>query len=61
MLRDQVADASVDPRQSLLERLGGARADHPAVERGELAAARQDDAVARVGGAGVDAEDDHHR
>jgi len=32
-----------------------------AVERGELAPLGQHDAVAHVGGARVDAEDDHHR
>ena len=39
----------------------GARLDHAAVERGERAPAREHHAVAGVGGAGIDAEDDHHR
>ena len=35
------------------------RPDHAAVERRELLPAREDHPVARMGGAGIDAEDDH--
>ena len=58
--RDQVADARVDAREPALERLVGAGPDHAAVERRELLPAREDHPKAGMGGAGIDAEDDHH-
>ena len=60
VLRDQVADAAVDAGQPPFQRLVGAGADHAAVERGERLPARDHHAEAGVGGAGIDAEDDHH-
>jgi hypothetical protein len=61
VLVEQVADAGEDGGQPALERQAGGRLHHAAVERGHPPAAAGDDAVARVGGAGVDAEDDHGR
>ena len=59
VLADQVAHARVDIGEPALERLARARLDHAAVERGEPRPVREHHAVARVRGAGVDAEDDH--
>ena len=59
VLVEQLADAAVDRGEADLH--GGFRAgrDDAAVEREQAPAAALDDAVAGVGGAGVDAEDDH--
>ena len=46
-------------RQTGARVLAGLRLDHPAVKRDEPAAVVRDDAVARVGHAWIDAEDDH--
>ena len=52
-------DALVDVRQPRAGVLARGGLDHPAVERDEPAALVRDDAVARVGHARIDAEDDH--
>jgi len=57
---DQLVDLLVDVGQASLVRGAGMRLDHAAVERGETTpAVPLHDAVAGVGQAGVDAEDDH--
>src|SRR5204863_6603807 len=59
MLADQVEHARVDAGEAALERLARLGGDHAAVEGGEPRAVGEHHAVARVGGAGIDAEDDH--
>ena len=59
VLVEQLADAPVDGGQADLHRSFRAGRDDAAVEREQAPAATLDDTVAGVGGAGVDAEDDH--
>ena len=59
VLVEQLADATVDRGEADLRRGFRAGRDDAAVEREQAPAAALDDAVAGVGGAGVDAEDDH--
>ena len=59
VLVEELADAAVDRREADLRRGLRARRDDAAVEGVEAAAAPFDDAVAGVGDAGIDAEDDH--
>ena len=56
---EQVENPLMQHRQAPLGRDARARLDHAAVERGEPPGAPGDDAVAGVGEAGIDAEDDH--
>ena len=59
VLVEQRVDGGVDLRQAPLGREFRGGRDHAAVQRHEPAAAPRDDAVAGVGEAGIDAEDDH--
>ena len=55
-----VLDVGVDRAPAAAPAGVGRGLDHAAVERRERAPAREHHAVARVRGAGIDAEDDHH-
>ncbi len=59
VLAHQRIDSVVDLGQAPLRRRLGTCADHAAVQRQQARAASLDDAVARVGQAGIYAEDDH--
>src|SRR4051794_41938450 len=59
VLGDQVAYARVDPGEPALERLAAVGGDDAAVERRQPLPACEHDAVAGVGGAWGDSEDDH--
>jgi len=59
VLVDQRTHPLMDVRQPSAGVLPRGGFDHPAVERHEPAAMVRDDAVARVGHARIDAEDDH--
>ncbi len=59
VLVEQLADAGVDDREPRGGVAGRAGLDHAPVERHHPPALTPHHAVARVGGAGIDAEDDH--